>query len=316
MNTTTNSSVAITISGSGTISAFIDGKIYTIDSHHRNYQKILDAVRAKDWATFHDLVDLTRKVKEYIHDQRVMIKDGVLIFDGEEVHNTLAERVIRFMQDDLPFKPLLNFLINLMENPSKRAVQELYTFLDVGKLPITEDGYFLAFKNVKSDYTDIHSGKFDNSVGKVCEMRRNAVCDDKDLTCSSGLHFCSIDYLPHFSDSNGGHTMILKINPADVVSIPSDYNNTKGRCCKYEVIAEYTENWREKIGRSNGFDSDLYSSDGGEYQDEDENEDDPDATCENCGTDLTGTYDNYDDNLCQWCNEKDEDEDEDTDETK
>ena len=32
--------------------------------------------------------------------------------------------------------------------------------------------------------------------------------------------------------------MLLKINPADVVSIPIDYNNSKGRCCRYEVIKE------------------------------------------------------------------------------
>ena len=36
--------------------------------------------------------------------------------------------------------------------------------------------------------------------------------------------------------------MILKINPADVVSIPTDYNGAKGRCCKYEVIAQVTGN--------------------------------------------------------------------------
>jgi hypothetical protein len=32
--------------------------------------------------------------------------------------------------------------------------------------------------------------------------------------------------------------MILKINPADVVSIPADYNGAKGRCCKYTVVAQ------------------------------------------------------------------------------
>lgn len=268
--------IAITISGSGTISAFLNGQIYTIDAQHRNYSKILDAVKAQDYDQFLDLVDLTRKVRDYIHEtnsqDRIEIKDGVILFNGEVIHNTLTERVIKFMQEDLPFKPLLNFMLNLMNNPSKRAVQELYTFLDVGKLPLTEDGYFLAFKNVRSDYRDIHSGKFDNSVGAVCEMKRNAVCDDKDQTCSTGLHFCSIDYLPHFSDASGGKTMILKINPADVVSIPSDYNNTKGRCCKYEVIAEHTDDWRSRIGRDNGFDHDLYSSDGGEYEDEDEDD--------------------------------------------
>ncbi len=32
--------------------------------------------------------------------------------------------------------------------------------------------------------------------------------------------------------------MILKVNPKDVVSIPSDYDNAKGRTCRYEVIGE------------------------------------------------------------------------------
>ena len=32
--------------------------------------------------------------------------------------------------------------------------------------------------------------------------------------------------------------MVLKINPADVVSIPTDYNDAKGRACRYEVIDE------------------------------------------------------------------------------
>jgi hypothetical protein len=41
--------------------------------------------------------------------------------------------------------------------------------------------------------------------------------------------------LNHFG---GARTVIGKINPRDVVSIPSDYNATKGRACRYEVIGE------------------------------------------------------------------------------
>jgi hypothetical protein len=186
------------------------------------------------------------------------------------------------MREGLPHEPLLNFFKNLMDNPSKRAVDELYDFLEAGELPITEDGHFLAFKNVRSNYRDIHSGNFDNSVGKVCEMPRNGVDEDKERTCSYGLHFCSIKYLPHFSDGENGKTMIVKINPRDVVAIPADYNNTKGRTCRYEVVAEYKDDWRSKLNRNeSGWDSELYSSDGGDYEldeldelDENENEND------------------------------------------
>jgi hypothetical protein len=83
----------------------------------------------------------------------------------------------------------------------------------------------------------VHSGTIDNSVGQVVEMDRNLVDDDPNSHCSTGLHFCSESYLGHFGNS-GDPVMILKINPADVVSIPTDYNGAKGRCMRYEVVAQ------------------------------------------------------------------------------
>jgi hypothetical protein len=107
--------------------------------------------------------------------------------------------------------------------------------LEKNSLPITPDGHFLAYKKVRYDYKDCHSGTMDNSVGQVVEMERNSVDDDKDRTCSTGLHFCSRDYLNHFG---GERLVIVKVNPRDVVSIPSDYNGAKGRACRYEVVDE------------------------------------------------------------------------------
>jgi len=295
-NTTTQAAVIIT--GSGKIAATINGQSYTIDTDHPKYTQALDAVRQKDWNGFINLVNISQQVQEYFDGTDVEISGGAINYHGQVIHNTLTKRILSFMRDGLPHKPLLNFFKNLMENPSKRAVDELYDFLEAGELPITEDGHFLAFKNVRSNYFDIHSGKFDNSVGKVCEMPRNAVDEDKERTCSYGLHFCSIKYLPHFSDGENGKTMIVKINPKDVVAIPADYNNTKGRTCRYEVIAEYKEDWRSKLNRNeSGWDSDLYSSDGGDYEDEDyEDEDYDDEEC---------TYSNgCDENHC-FCGDED-----------
>ena len=93
----------------------------------------------------------------------------------------------------------------------------------------------------------------------IVEMNRNMVDDNRDITCSSGLHFCSIDYLKHFG---GSKIVILKIDPADVVSIPSDYNNAKGRTCKYEIISELEnapEEAFKKVVQNDAFDfEDVY----------------------------------------------------------
>lgn len=269
-----NTTPAVIITGSGRVSATIDGMAYTIDKDHPKYKDALDAIRNNQWDTFVQLVNISQQVQSYFSGTGVQIVDGAVTYNGETIHNTLTKRILTFMRDGFPYEPLLKFFGNLMENPSKRAVDELYDFLEAGELPITEDGCFLAYKNVRSNYMDIHSGTFRNQVGDVCEMPRNRVDEDKERTCSYGLHFCSIQYLPHFSDSDGGHTMIVKINPKDVVAIPADYNNTKGRCSRYEVVAEYKGDWRSKVDRGeSGWDSDLYSSDGGDY-DWDEEEDD------------------------------------------
>ncbi len=149
------------------------------------------------------------------------------------------------MGQNIPFEPLLLFLENTLKNPEPRAVDELYLFLDANTLPITEDGCFLAYRRVNADYLSIHANpdgtRNRNKVGDVVTMPRNEVDGNRNETCSAGLHFASLSYIPSYgSSANGDITVIVKVNPADVVSIPSDYQNQKGRCCKYEVVAEHT----------------------------------------------------------------------------
>jgi hypothetical protein len=242
---------AILISNSGRISAILGGKSFGIDTDHPNYNGILDAIRAGAYDLIEGLADVGAAIRDFVTG-KVTIQDGVVCFDGKELHNSLTDRILDLMSEGLPFEPMARFLENLMQNPSYRAVTELYGFLEHGNLPITTDGHFLAFKKIRGDWKDIHSGTFDNSVGKVCEMPRNQVDEDKNRTCSTGLHFCSQDYLPHFGSGSRGNDriVIVKINPRDVSSIPADYNDTKGRTCRYEVVAELVGSPSDYVGRN------------------------------------------------------------------
>lgn len=212
----------------------IKNKNFTISDTHVNYTKILDAIKQDNWEIIESLTDVVETIEKFSQGN-IRIKDGEIYWKGEPFHNALSYRILQMIEEGFDVKPMMNFMENLMLNPSKRSVDELYGFLEKSSLPITPDGCFLAFKKVKENYMDVYTGTIDNSVGKIVSMERNQVNDDKDQTCSAGLHFCSKDYLGHFS---GARIMILKINPRDVVSIPSDYNDTKGRCCLYEVIGE------------------------------------------------------------------------------
>jgi hypothetical protein len=212
----------------------IDNKPHTINKTHITYQKVVDAIKAGDWELVKESIEPKKVVLDY-GNGNVSIQGETLFWKGKELHTTLAVKMIDMLKEGFPIEPMVHFMDNLYQNPSKRAVDELYGFLEKGNLPITPDGHFLAYKKVRDNYFDVHSGTMDNSVGQVVEMERFNVDDNKDNTCSTGLHFCSKDYLTSFG---GERTVIVKINPRDVVSIPSDYNATKGRACRYEVIGE------------------------------------------------------------------------------
>ena len=224
---------------SGHIFLLLDGKEYSINAGNSSFSKALEAYNAKDWESFIYIANPEIRLKSlYASYEGIEVKDGNLYVFGDPIHSTIAKRVISFIEHGLDCVHLFKFILKLNMNPSKRAVDELYTFLEHRALPVTDNGNFLAYKAVRADYTDKYSGKFMNTIDSVLEMPRNKVDDNKENGCSYGFHAGSVDYAKNFMDRDG-HLMLVEINPADVVSIPTDCQFQKLRTCKYKVVGEY-----------------------------------------------------------------------------
>jgi len=196
------------------------------------------------------LISLKTSIESF-KDGEFTVEGDQLKFKGRSLPAHLSERLIALLRENGNIDPFYNFLINLFQNPSFASVEELYGFLEVCNLPITPEGHFLAYKKVAHSYKDLHSGTFDNSVSKVVEMARNEVDDNRNQTCSKGLHVCSYEYLSNFGGTGLGdkddRVVICKVNPKDVVSVPSDYNNQKMRVCSYQVVDEIPNDGMTKI---------------------------------------------------------------------
>jgi len=227
------------------VTVYLSGKPLIASKDHPNWPKIVSKLKNEDTNGLADLFDVIKTINSSNLDIR--IEANKLFYKGIEIHNSIVSRIIRMIKDGFDVNFMILFLENLLQNPNENSIKELYDFMEHGNLPITTDGYLLAYKKVRSNYMDIHSGLFDNSIGKTLKMNRDSVDNNKDRTCSFGLHFCSYEYLKEFANSKDNRVLVLKINPKDVVSIPTDYNNTKGRCCKYEVLEDITENYYKNI---------------------------------------------------------------------
>lgn len=279
----------------GNLTLILDNRAHQILPDHINYKLIMDNLSTASESELLELVDIQTAVATFSQG-RIEVKNGKVFYDGEEVHGAISKRILEFMSKGLPFEPLVNFLNNLMDNPSMQSQKELYDFLEHQYLPITEDGHFLAYKAVRNDYMDKYRGTFDNHVGKVCEMQRAKVDDNRGVGCSQGLHAGALNYVASYGSLDAGDKIVIvKINPKDVVSVPNDCNCEKLRTCRYEVVGEYQGELLKPLYKSDFSEDDYHddidnydrSYDWGWNEDEDD-EDDLESYSDSY-------YDDYDD---------------------
>lgn len=182
--------------------------------------------------------------------------DGVIYSGGNNKASlSLSKAEIEFITSNCDngnvtnvnaIKNMLKLKKKTLKQKSYVVANRLFDFTKCNSLEITEKGNILAFKVIRNDYTDCHSGKIDNSIGSVVSMPRNMVDDNDSNTCSKGLHVCSAGYIKHFG--NGSTRLVqVEIKPKDFVSIPMDYNDSKARVCSYKVVREFDKKEIEEI---------------------------------------------------------------------
>jgi len=235
----------------GTLTVIVDNgaKILTARNDHPNWTEIQEAYRQQDSTRLLTLLSLQAVVEEYSVGQLSINGTGIT-YAGRPMHTVDSQRVLAFLREGLPFKPIANYMERKMKNPSSRAITELYSFLEHKNMPITPEGNIIAYKGVQFDFYSItgnkdtivlqgkvnEDGKILNEIGAVIEVERSSVDDNFLRGCSHGLHAGSLSYAIGF----GQRLILVSIDPADVVSVPSDSECQKLRCCKYTVIGEYT----------------------------------------------------------------------------
>lgn len=250
----------------GCLTVYADGVSIDIENavNPSLYNEAIKAIRDNDNEALHEIVtrkmDKAEEVSEF-SDSNFEVRNGNLYLKGEYtmIPFHIAKRVKEFMESKLPYMPLVNFWKNVRNNPSRISYEGLLRFLEHNKQPLTSDGCFIGYKKVKKHfirdgefapakfrecrdndgkrcyYTDTHSSTFDNGPGATPKMDRFQIDPDPNVTCSQGLHVAAWEYAASFS----GNTVVsVKVNPSDVVAVPTDYNNQKIRTCGYEVIEE------------------------------------------------------------------------------
>jgi hypothetical protein len=261
------------------IVVFVPGESpYVAHSSHPNFDAIVDGAKSGDESVtaLFDIADSVCERFQQLTD-RVSTKYGRLYLDGEEVADVLADHVLRFLDEGVSdWRPLVKFLEKVAENPSRHSRTQLYEWLSRRDFTITDSGDIVGYKGVARDESDQlvsvnhgraivngveHKGAIPNPLGAVVTMPRSAVQDNPAEGCSYGLHVGTYEYAKGWAR---GALLEVHVNPADVVSVPTDCDAAKMRTCKYVVVKTidaphtapvvFSEEWdEEEIGDDDAF---------------------------------------------------------------
>ncbi len=230
------------------------GKNYSFDSTHPKYNDLVEFIRVSDEKSFVETLSVGKVVDNWSQGD-FRLEGGFLFYLNEQIHPVITSRILEMIKEGFDHKPMLRFLENLYRNTSYSSINELYTFLIHKHLPITPDGCFIAYKSVsiyrgpdivdlmgntikEGDYVDSYTKKsYRNNIGDAPAMARYKVDDNRNEACSHGLHCGALQYVTN--DYRQEVILQVKVNPADVVSVPLDANTMKVRCTSYEVVSIY-----------------------------------------------------------------------------
>lgn len=244
------------------------------DSNHPNYDHIVLLLERSrgDWAIdpqeVSDLFNIEATINRRFErlSERVTVKNGRIYFDGDVVHNTVTDQILRFLNDGVAdWEPLVRFWEKLATNPQEDARDRSFDWLNAESVTITQDGDIVGYKSVHAvrdengdltgEYESDHAGPavvndeehFDgrvpNNIGSVIEMARGQVTHDPSKDCAFGLHIGTYKYAENYT---GDTVLEVIVNPRDIVSVPSR-DVDKMRVCRYTVIGPVDNKYEEAV---------------------------------------------------------------------
>lgn len=239
---------------------FDNGKVITIyhndsiltfnrEENKELFLKVRELYKIGDYDTIAKLIVTPENINfRYANSDLSISKEGVVTIDGDVLPASLSKVIVSLYKEDAPIDCFINFWHKLNQNPSNRARLRLYDFVDTKQITLLPDGDLLLYRVVRRTeipgrYVDIYTGTIYQSIGDTISMRRALVDDDDTRTCSHGYHCCSYEYTNHYGNAKSGQDAVVnvKVNPANIVSIPIDYNGSKLRVCEFTILEENTK---------------------------------------------------------------------------
>lgn len=225
------------------VNIVVNGEVVNADFTHPSFKEIIAACLVEDFEKAIALANTGKTIEKWSLGA-FEFKNGKLYYCGDALHGSLIEKIISSIKEgDDNVNKYVFFLEDALRN-DKNSYNEMWDFIKHNDIKIHDNGAIIGYKKVTvgadGKLYDSYTNTVPNDPGTLVQMPRHLVDDNKNRTCSYGLHVGSIEYVRNFS---GNQIVKVLVAPGCVVSVPTDYNGQKMRCSEYFVLEklEYTD---------------------------------------------------------------------------
>ena len=221
-----------------------------------------------------DLLSDSRRVRKGVRvlesetNGRFTFENEQVRYEGERLNESLENHIIRIIhageEGSGEWKSFAKFVENLFNNSDAYIREQLFEWMKSARqwdegFTLTDDGCFIAYKGLTSidgvPYSkfrgvgsverrdengnlvvdEYENSQIPNVVGTSVFMPRSLVTNDPATGCAPGLHVATFSYARTWAE-NGSLLISVKVNPRDVVSVPTECDAQKIRTSRYTIL--------------------------------------------------------------------------------
>lgn len=277
--------VKLSDSGDSFINVFYEGDTKLARSNNSNFAQIeSEATAIRDTLKDDPYADVEERVSDLLGlfdmgkaiegrfkrlSERISIRGNTVLVDNDPVDSSLTRKLVEIIDAGEEFSALVNYFENVYANPEPYSREQLYVWLNNHQVPITPDGYLVAYKGMHRssdeegeyfrptthgkiivDGEEGSSRELKQRIGSVVEMPRSEVCHNPHAACSVGLHIGSFEFARDYARGGTGVLLEVHVNPRDVKSVPNDAGGAKIRVCRYKIIGPVHAKYTDAVVRS------------------------------------------------------------------
>ena len=174
---------------------FYNGKVITVyhndqiftfprEENEKLFLQVRELYKVADYEAISKLVLTAEDINfKYADSELSISKDGVVTINKEVLPSSLSKVIVALYKEDAPIDCFINFWNKLNQNPSNKAVNRLYEFIERHNITILPDGDLLLYRVVKRTeepgvFVDLYTGTMKQAIGDTVKMLRNKVVDD------------------------------------------------------------------------------------------------------------------------------------------